>query len=314
MKKFKQFHSEQQYITEVGPFASAMMTAMAVTGLGVAGWKLFKKGKEAIKGYRETKAEKADNKDNGVFVQIKKWDNDKGKLVTQSIEIAAAGTSAANMSNEDIEKKKKELQKKEDPKNTRMQAAYDEKERVSGDEKDAEDEKDKEERGGIEDVKDAEEYFKNNGGAPAGWRNAGKKDKPELMTTKDYNKELERRKKTKKQGLTPDEKKKQAATKDKLLKRMNTDIKTRKIEQLLKFGEFISEGVMSDLLKATKSKKDSEITLDDGTDIPIDPLTSQILVKYIEGLSSSEKNRTIQQIQRTERAFMKVLGKAHENT
>ena len=82
--------------------------------------------------------------------------------------------------------------------------------------------------------------------------------------------------------------------------------------KLLKFGEFITEGVMKDLLKAGKSKKDSEITLDDGADIPIDPLTSQILVKYIEGLSSSEKNRTIQQIQRTERAFMKVLGKAHE--
>ena len=82
---------------------------------------------------------------------------------------------------------------------------------------------------------------------------------------------------------------------------------------VLSFGEFISEGVMNDLLKAGKSKKDSEITLDDGADIPIDPLTSQILVKYIEGLSSSEKNRTIQQIQRTERAFMKVLGKAHEN-
>ncbi len=82
--------------------------------------------------------------------------------------------------------------------------------------------------------------------------------------------------------------------------------------KLVKFGEYITEGVMSDLLKATKSKKDSEITLDDGADIPIDPLTSQILVKYIEGLSSSEKNRTIQQIQRTERAFMKVLGKAHE--
>jgi hypothetical protein len=83
--------------------------------------------------------------------------------------------------------------------------------------------------------------------------------------------------------------------------------------KVLSFGEYISEGVMSDLLKAGKSKKDSEITLDDGADIPIDPLTSQILVKYIEGLSSSEKNRTIQQIQRTERAFMKVLGKAHEN-
>ena len=99
-----------------------------------------------------------------------------------------------------------------------------------------------------------------------------------------------------------------------MIKRKDTPIQKRKIEQLLKFGEFISEGVMNDLLKAGKSKKDSEITLDDGADIPIDPLTSQILVKYIEGLSSSEKNRTIQQIQRTERAFMKVLGKAHENT
>ena len=55
MKKFKQFRAEQQYITEVGPFASAMMTAMGLVGLGVGGWKLFKKGKEAIKGYRETK-------------------------------------------------------------------------------------------------------------------------------------------------------------------------------------------------------------------------------------------------------------------
>jgi hypothetical protein len=34
----------------------------------------------------------------------------------------------------------------------------------------------------------SEEYFDNNGEAPPGWRNAGNKDKPELMTTKDYNK------------------------------------------------------------------------------------------------------------------------------
>ena len=86
-----------------------------------------------------------------------------------------------------------------------------------------------------------------------------------------------------------------------------------KSQRILKFGEFISEGVMNDLKKASKSRKDSEISLDDGADVPIDPLTSQILIKYIEGLSSSEKNRTIQQIQRTERAFMKVLGKAHES-
>ena len=81
---------------------------------------------------------------------------------------------------------------------------------------------------------------------------------------------------------------------------------------MLKFGEFISEDVMKDLKKITKSKKDMEIKLDDGSEIPIDPMTAEIFVKYIEGLSSSEKNKTIKQIQRTERGFMKVLGKAHE--
>ncbi len=141
MKKYKQFRAEQQYITEVGPFASAMMAAMGVVGVGVAGFKLFKAGKEKIKGYRETKAEKKDNKENCIFCQIKKWDEKKGKIITQAVEIAAAGSSEANMSNEDIEKKKKELQKKEDPKNTRMQAAYDEDERVKGDAQDTKDTK-----------------------------------------------------------------------------------------------------------------------------------------------------------------------------
>ena len=66
MKKFKQFKSEQQHITEVGPYASAMMAGMGLIGLGMGGWKLFKKGKEKIKGYRETKAEKKDKKEAGV--------------------------------------------------------------------------------------------------------------------------------------------------------------------------------------------------------------------------------------------------------
>ncbi len=81
---------------------------------------------------------------------------------------------------------------------------------------------------------------------------------------------------------------------------------------MLKFGEFITEDVIKDLKKIIKSKKDSEIELDDGSEIPIDPVTAEIFVKYIEGLGSSEKNKTIKQIQRTERGFMKVLGKAHE--
>ena len=83
-------------------------------------------------------------------------------------------------------------------------------------------------------------------------------------------------------------------------------------QRILIFGEFITEDLMKDLKLASKSRKDSEITLDDGTDIPMDAFTAEILVKYIEGLSSSEKNKTIKQFQRTERAFMKVLGKAHE--
>jgi len=308
MKKFKQFRAEQQYITEVGPFASAMMVAMGAAGLGFAGWKLFKTAKEKIKGYKETKQEKKENKENGVFVNIKKWDDAQGKIVSTPVEIAAAGSSKANMTNDEISKKEKELQAKEDPRNKAKQGESERSDKAA-----------EVERGGIEDVKDAEEYFKNNGEAPAGWRNAGDKDKPELMTTKDYEKEMKRRSKVAKKGPTPAEKAKAAKTKEKLLKRKKereggTDISKQQFNsKLLKFGEFITEGVMNDLLKAGKSKKDSEITLDDGTDIPIDPLTSQILVKYIEGLSSSEKNRTIQQIQRTERAFMKVLGKAHEN-
>ena len=84
------------------------------------------------------------------------------------------------------------------------------------------------------------------------------------------------------------------------------------VESLLSFGQFIAEDVMSDMKKASKSSKDSEIELGDGTVIPIDKLTAQIFVKYIEGLEKSEQKKTINQIQRTERAFMKVLGQAHE--
>ena len=72
-----------------------------------------------------------------------------------------------------------------------------------------------------------------------------------------------------------------------------------------------SYAVLSDLKKISKSKKDMEIKLGDGSEIPIDPMTAEIFVKYIEGLKSSEQKKVINQIQRTERGFMKVLGKAH---
>ena len=107
MKKYKQFRTEQQYIAEVGPFASAMMSAMAIFGGGMAAWKLYKTGKEKIKGYRETKQEKKENQENGVFVNIKKWDDEAGKIISSPVEVAAPNTRAANMSNDEIEKKRK---------------------------------------------------------------------------------------------------------------------------------------------------------------------------------------------------------------
>jgi len=81
---------------------------------------------------------------------------------------------------------------------------------------------------------------------------------------------------------------------------------------ILNFSSVLYEDLRSDLQKMTKSKTDGEVTLADGTSIPIEPLTAQILVKYIDSLDSSEKKKIINQLQRTERGFMKVLGKAHE--
>jgi hypothetical protein len=199
--------------------------------------------------------------------------------------IAGPGESGAAMSNDDALKIQKKKQLAQDTKNKIAKNEYQEKEKGS-----------KKERGGIEDVNDAEEFYNNSNedpekrSAPPGWQNVGTKEKPELMTTKDAKKEQERRKRVGKKENPPGENE----------------------SYMLKFGEFIAEDIMKDLKKAAKSKKDVEITLDDGADIPIDPITADIFVKYIEGLSSSEKNKTIKQIQRTERGFMKVLGKAHE--
>ena len=103
-----------------------------------------------------------------------------------------------------------------------------------------------------------------------------------------------------------------AADYDKKMQQKQNKKPAKKEEsKMLSFGEFISEDIMKDLKKITKSKRDMEIKLDDGSSIPIDPMTAEIFVKYIEGLKSSEQKRIINQIQRTERGFMKVLGKAH---
>ena len=94
MKKFKEFKSEQQYVTEIGPIAATLMGAMALWG----GYKAYKGVKAKLKGYRETKQEKKDNKKAGVSIELKKFNKDTGKMDVESILIHKAGTSGAAMS------------------------------------------------------------------------------------------------------------------------------------------------------------------------------------------------------------------------
>ena len=108
MKKYKQFRAEQQYITEVGPYASAMMVAMGAVGLGLGGYKLFKKTKESIKGYRESKAEKKANRESGVEIEVKKINPETGEEYEELVTLSG---SDANLDAVGVEKKRKELQK-----------------------------------------------------------------------------------------------------------------------------------------------------------------------------------------------------------
>jgi len=279
MKKFKEFRSEQQYVTEIGPIAATLMGAMALWG----GYQAFKKVKSKWKGYKETKQEKKDNKEAGVSIELKVFNPDTGKTDVETEMISPPGDSASAMSNDDALKIQKKKQLAQDTKNKIAKNEYQEKEKGA-----------KGERGGIEDVEDAEEFFTNNGKSPPGWEDI--RTPSEKIQNVDIKGKI----------MTKADAKKYKEKHARLAKQSGNE------SHMLKFGEFIAEDIMKDLKKAAKSKKDVEITLDDGADIPIDPITADIFVKYIEGLSSSEKNKTIKQIQRTERGFMKVLGKAHE--
>jgi hypothetical protein len=394
MKNYKQFRAEQQYITEVGPFASAMMVAMGAAGLGFAGFKLFKSAKEKIKGYRETKAEKKANRESGVEIEVKKINPETGEEYEELVPLSG---SDANLDADGVEKKRKELQKKYDnmekgkdkaAANVKIRAELgkgpndiitkddkkkgmdllkkaqepepepdepDEPEEAPTDEPEDKVERDKD--GNLKNQDDAEAAYKasNFTKAPAGWqkdpddeKKVVKRGEKKKKGSKEGEKEagaaaLAKRKeklakiKAKKAEAGNDKEKlnqwfiftknelsslteedRTQILEDLVLEEVITLTESKELQvivemksKVLRFGEFISEDVMSDLLKATKSKKDSEITLDDGADIPIDPLTASILVKYIEELGSSEKTKTINKIQRTERAFMKVLGQAH---
>ena len=355
MKKYKQFRAEQQHLAEIGPIGAVMMGAMGLFGIGLAGYKMYKKTKEGITGYVESRSQKKDNKKNGMDISLKVYNPESGKEEHQDFfidpskkpmnpELEEMGVkikkSDLNTDDEGISKLEKKHQlrqnkwnketrredragilspekqklidrihppeEKPEPEpaantataNTDQTTTSTDEPTVTPDTTDDEKEVDRDEEGNIKNQKDAQAAFERGGSkqAPDGWIK-DPEDKKKVIKPEDIKK---------KQG---------AQVKiDAPTGALKTLAKGQGIssQNILSFGEFIAEDVMSDMKKASKSSKDSEIKLGDGTVIPIDKLTAQIFVKYIEGLEKSEQKKTINQIQRTERAFMKVLGQAHE--
>ena len=328
MKQYKQFRAEQQHLAEIGPIGAVMMGAMGLFGMGFAGYKMYKTAKAGITGYVESRSQKKDNKKNGMDISLKVYNPASGKEEYQDFyidpskkpmnpELEEMGVkikrSDLNTDDEGISKleKKHQLRQNKWNKETRREdragILSPEKQKLI-DRIHPPEEKPEPEPTVTPDKTDTT-------------------DKPDTTDDDEQSPEDELRSKGDKQpddgGIDDDG---EANTYYKLVGKAPTGwemkksktgkstmlVKKEEVESLLSFGEFIAEDVMSDMKKASKSSKDSEIKLGDGTVIPIDKLTAQIFVKYIEGLEKSEQKKTINQIQRTERAFMKVLGQAHE--
>ena len=279
MKKYTDFRSEQIHINEIGPVGA---TIMAVTGL-IGGAFALKKGLEKLKGYKDSQKEKKANK-KGFVVDLKVFNQDTGEIDTVKKVVRKK-----RLDNDGVEKLRKKMQKDQDITNAGLEADFID-------------------SGGPERVKREKEKADADTSSPEPEQNPeqelrskGDKD-PKDGGIKDDGEANKYKKLT---GKAP------RGWRTFTYKSGASELRMNKEDKVLKFGEFIQEDVVSDLKKISKSKKDMEIKLSDGSEIPIDPMTADIFVKYIEGLKSSEQKRVINQIQRTERGFMKVLGKAH---
>ena len=277
MKKYTDFRSEQIHIKEIGPVGA---TIAAVTGL-IGGAFALKKGLDKYKGYKESQKEKKANK-KGFVVNVKRFNPETGELEDRKEVVRGK-----KVDNDGVEKLRKKMQKDADIENAGLEADFID----SGGPERVAKQKDQEQEPPEEKPENPEQEL----------RSKGDKDPKDGGITSD--KEANDYKKL--TGKAP------RGWRTFKYKSGASELRMNKEDRVLKFGEFIQEDVVSDLKKISKSKKDMEIKLSDGSEIPIDPMTADIFVKYIEGLKSSEQKRVINQIQRTERGFMKVLGKAH---
>ena len=112
MKRFKEFKSNQQYIAEVGPIGAAIMGAMGLWGA----FKTYQGVKGKIKGFKDSQAEKKENRANGFSIRIKKFNPETGKDETELVDIPK-GDKRANADADGILKLEKEEQKKQDSQN-----------------------------------------------------------------------------------------------------------------------------------------------------------------------------------------------------
>tara|TARA_B100000902_G_scaffold11221_1_gene13737 strand:- start:498 stop:1427 length:930 start_codon:yes stop_codon:yes gene_type:complete len=307
MKKFTDFRSEQIHINEIGPVGA---TIAAVTGL-IGGAFALKKGLDKYKGYRESQKEKKANK-KGFVVDLKVFNKDTGE-----IETVKKVVRDEKLDNDGVEKYRKKLQKDQDITNAGLEADFIDSggpERVKREKEKADtDEPETSPQQEPQDDKDGEEEPKGAATAgdfvgkeidkiPADMRDDVQNlERKKLKSTKDVEAHMKRWGIDRVVGFS----------KKKGPSGMPSDYEYVKNSRVISFGDYLKEDVVSDLKKISKSKKDMEIKLSDGSEIPLDPMTAEIFVKYIEGLKSSEQKRVINQIQRTERGFMKVLGKAH---
>ena len=275
MKKYTDFRSEQIHINEIGPVGA---TIAAVTGL-IGGAFALKKGLDKYKGYKESQKEKKANK-KGFVVNVKRFNPETGELEDRKEVVRGK-----KVDNDGVEKLRKKMQKDADIENAGLEADFID---SGGPERVA---KQKEQEPPEEKPENPEQEL----------RSKGDKDPKDGGITSD--KEANDYKKL--TGKAP------RGWRTFKYKSGASELRMNSEDKVLKFEDFIQEDVVSDLKKISKSKKDMEIKLSDGSEIPIDPMTADIFVKYIEGLKSSEQKRVINQIQRTERGFMKVLGKAH---
>ena len=277
MKKYTDFRSEQIHINEIGPVGA---TIAAVTGL-IGGAFALKKGLDKYKGYKESQKEKKANK-KGFVVNVKRFNPETGELEDRKEVVRGK-----KVDNDGVEKLRKKMQKDADIENAGLEADFID----SGGPERVAKQKDQEQEPPEEKPENPEQEL----------RSKGDKDPKDGGITSD--KEANDYKKL--TGKAP------RGWRTFKYKSGASELRMNKEDKVLKFGEFIQEDVVSDLKKISKSKKDMEIKLGDGSEIPIDPMTAEIFVKYIEGFKSSEQKKVINQIQRTERGFMKVLGKAH---